>query len=216
TIGIGFTFIAVGMATLNLSNELLGLIATFAFGYGLGLVLSGTNLWVAELAPSRRAAALSILNLGWGIGAISCPVLVMVAERNHRLPVLLSGVAGLSLLLALALVIMKLESPSQRTAAETSLRDQPAASVKMAFALGGLFFLYCGTESAVGGWAGALAKRMEASPGNPWELAPMFFWAGLLAGRAMAPMVLRRAPERTVLISGLTLATASSGALVWF
>src|SRR2546430_17225812 len=32
TIGIGFTFIAVGMATLNLSNELLGLIATFAFG----------------------------------------------------------------------------------------------------------------------------------------------------------------------------------------
>ena len=44
TIGIGFTFIAMGMAAPNLSAEFAGMIATASFGYGLWLVLSGTNL----------------------------------------------------------------------------------------------------------------------------------------------------------------------------
>jgi MFS transporter, FHS family, glucose/mannose:H+ symporter len=215
TIGIGFTFIAMGMAALNLSNEFMGLIATASFGYGLGLVLSGTNLWVAEFAASRRAAALSILNLAWGIGAISCPLLVMIAQTNHRLGLLFLGIAGLSLFLALALVTMDIEPHPQSGAAEPTFRNEPLVGMKTGFALGGLFFLYCGSESAIGGWAAALAKRMGTSPGNLWELAPMFFWAGLLAGRAMAPLVLRRAPERTILIIGLTLAGTSNAALLW-
>jgi len=215
TIGIGFSFIAMGTAALSLSNEFIGLTATGLFGYGLGLVLSGTNLWVAESATSRRAAALSILNLAWGIGAISCPLLVMLAQRNQRLWLLFLGIAGLSLFLALVLGMMDIEPRPQRSTAEARLRNEPSVGIKTGFALGGLFFLYCGTESAIGGWAGTLAKRMGTSPGNLWELAPMFFWAGLLAGRAMAPMVLRRAAERTVLIVGLTVAGASNGALLW-
>jgi fucose permease len=215
TIGIGFIFISMGMGALNLSTEFVGLIATALFGYGLGLVLSGTNLWVAESATSRRAAALSILNLAWGSGAISCPLLVMLAQINHRLGLLLFGIAGLSLLLALALVTTNIEPASPGGAAETTFRNEPRVGMKTGFALGGLFFLYCGSESAIGGWAAALAKRMGTSPGNLWELAPMFFWAGLLGGRAIAPMVLRRAAERTVLIVGLTVAGASNGALLW-
>jgi FHS family glucose/mannose:H+ symporter-like MFS transporter len=80
------------------------------------------------------------------------------------------------------------------------------------------FFLYCGTESAIGGWAAALAKRIESNTGNLWDLAPMFFWAGLLIGRALGPFgpfVLRRAAERTVLFLGLTLAIASNAILLW-
>jgi len=215
TIGIGFTFIAAGIAALNLSNEPISFMATFAFGYGLGLVLSGTNLWIAELAPTRRAAALSILNVAWGIGAISCPLLVLLAQRNHSLGLLLFSISALSLLLALSLVNINVEPWPQTGATETTLHDRPLLRTKTGIALGGLFFLYCGTENAVGGWAGALAKRLGTSPGNLWELAPMFFWAGLLAGRALAPLVLRRTSEKTILILGLTLAGASNTALVW-
>jgi fucose permease len=219
TLGIGFTFIALGIAALNFDSELIGLMATAGFGYGLGLVLAGTNLWVAEVAASRRAAALTISNLAWGIGAISCPVLVMLAQRSHRLGLLLFGIAGLSALHALALASMDIEprpqTRPQRGPAETTFRDGPPVGMKTGFALGGLFFLYCGTESAIGGWTAAFAKRMGTSPGNFWELAPMFFWAGLLSGRAMGPFILRRVPERTVLILGLTLAGACNGALLW-
>ena len=214
TLGIGFTFIALGIAALNLGSEILCLTATAGFGYGLGLVLSATNLWVAEAAAARRAPALTILNLTWGIGAITCPVLVMLAQRGHWLGALLFSVAGLSLLHALALVSMDVEPRSQGSATGGTLPEAPSDGRKTAL-FGALFFLYCGTESAIGGWAAALAKRIGTNTGNLWELAPMFFWAGLLIGRALGPFVLHRATERTVLFLGLTLAGASNTALLW-
>lgn len=215
TLGIGFTFIALGMSGLNLGGELVGLTATASFGYGLGLVLSGTNLWLAEFASSRRAAALSILNLAWGIGAITCPALVMFAQRSQRLGLLLFGIAGLSVLNALALVSMDIEPRLRRDSTETTFQDSSSVGIKTALALGGLFFLYCGTESAVGGWTAALAKRMGTSAGNFWELVPMFLWAGLLIGRALAPLILSRVQEDVVMILGLMLACACNGALLW-
>src|SRR5438309_8448379 len=54
TLALGFTFIALGISALYLGSEFAGLIATAGFGYGLGLVLSATNLWLAAVAASRR------------------------------------------------------------------------------------------------------------------------------------------------------------------
>jgi fucose permease len=56
---------------------------------------------------------------------------------------------------------------------------------------------------------------MGTTAGNLWQLTPMFFWAGLLAGRAMAPLMLRRVAEKTLLITGLILAGGFNGALLW-
>jgi fucose permease len=214
TLGIGFSFMALGIAALNLGNESIGLLAPAVFGYGLGLVLPGTNLWVAEIAASRRAAALTIVNLAWGIGAITCPLLVMLVQRSQRLGLLLFGIAGLSALAGLTLASMDIEPRPQRDAAETTFRDAPTVGMKTGFALGALFFLYCGSEGAIGGWAAVFAKRMGASRENFWELEPMFLWAGLLTGRALGPLVLRRITERRVLIFGLTLAAGCNGVLL--
>jgi fucose permease len=80
--------------------------------------------------------------------------------------------------------------------------------------LGALFFLYVGAEDSVGGWAAALAKRMGSSPNNLWALAPMFFWGGLLAGRAVVPVIPLRKRERLLVTIGLTMGLAASGALI--
>src|SRR6478672_4144161 len=58
TLAAGFTFMALGIAALSLGSEVPSLTGTAGFGYGLGLVLSATNLWVAETAGRRRASAL--------------------------------------------------------------------------------------------------------------------------------------------------------------
>jgi len=215
TLGIGFTFIALGITVLNFGGEILGLIATGGFGYGLGLVLSATNLWVAEAAATRRASALTILNLAWGIGAITCPLLVMLAQRNHWLGPLLCAISVLAALHALAFVSMDIEPTPLRSAAVPTVSNDPYVGIKPAVVLGAFFFLYCGTEGAIGGWAATLAKRTGTNTTNLWELAPMFFWSGLLTGRALGPIILRQAAEQTVLILGLTIAVASNGALLW-
>jgi MFS transporter, FHS family, glucose/mannose:H+ symporter len=211
---IGFAFMALGVGALGVGQERIGLLATGLYGYGLGLILPGTNLWVAEVALGRRAAALSLLNLGWGIGAIGCPALVMLAERSHRLGLLLFGLAGCSALLALAFTLLDVEPHSQAAASGPTPPTAPVRA-RTACALGALFFLYVGGETSIGGWAAALARRLAARPGNRWELAPLCFWAGLLAGRALGPLVLRRITERAMLTAGLVFAAVSNGTLLW-
>jgi fucose permease len=215
TFAAGFTLIALGIAGLNLGNELACLFCTAVFGCGLGLILPGANLWVAEVAASRRASALSILNLAWGIGAVACPALLLFAQRAHRLSFALFGIAGFSALLAIISAAKNIEPPSHENIGAGRIAARPEVTRSTAFALGSLFFLYIGTEGCVGGWTASLAKRMGTTAGNLWQLTPMFFWAGLLAGRAMAPLMLRRVAEKTLLITGLILAGGFNGALLW-
>ena len=94
TLVLGFVAIALGLAGLNAASQVGGLGATAAYGYGLGLVLPSANLWVAEAAESRRVAALSILNFMWGIGAIACAPLVLLAQEHSAISWFLYGVAG--------------------------------------------------------------------------------------------------------------------------
>ena len=112
----GFGLVAAGVAGLNLGSYAACLGATFVFGCGLGQALSTANLWVAEIAKVRRVAALSILNLQWGIGAIACSPLVMLAQRHEATSLLLYALAAGSALMALILAGMNLE-PAEDTGA---------------------------------------------------------------------------------------------------
>jgi len=71
-----------------------------------------------------------------------------------------------------------------------------------------------GAETSIGGWAAALATRTGVAGGSLDGLVPAYFWAGILAGRALGPLVLRHASERAALVLGLALAGAGNGALL--
>ncbi|MGC2531326.1 MAG: MFS transporter [Candidatus Sulfotelmatobacter sp.] len=205
----GFILIAAGVAGLNLGSNGACLGATFVFGCGLGQVLSTGNLWVAEIAKARRVAALSILNLQWGIGAIGCSPLVMLAQRHEATPLLLCVLAAGSALTALILAAMNLEPAETHEAEEQpKLGLREGISRRSTFSLAALFFLYVGSENSVAGWVASLTKRMNSDSGDLWALAPMFFWGGLIAGRALVPMLPLRRLERTLMASGLFLAAA--------
>ena len=210
----GYAAIALGIAGLNSPHHAGGLIATCLFGYGLGLVLPAANLWVAEVMGTRRVAALSILNLAWGVGAISCSPLVLLAQSNGAVAVLLYAIAALALASALILTMVDLEPRSRRKEEIEAGAGLVSASWITTVALGALFFLYVGAESSVGGWAAALAKRTATSPKNLWALAPMFFWGGLLGGRALVPMIALRKREKLLVAIGLSMGLAGSAILL--
>jgi fucose permease len=77
-----------------------------------------------------------------------------------------------------------------------------------------MFFLYVGTESALGGWLAALMQRLPESRPSLWFRAPSIFWGGLLLGRGVAPWVLRRLRERNLASMGLTVAAAAITVLI--
>ncbi|MGA9543675.1 MAG: MFS transporter [Candidatus Sulfotelmatobacter sp.] len=206
----GFFLIAAGVAGLNLGSNVACLVATFVFGCGLGQALSTGNLWVAEIYKTRRVAALSILNLVWGIGAIACAPLVMLAQRHEAISSLFYALAAGSALTAMILAGMNLD-PAEANEGEEQPKPglQERISRRSTLSLAALFFLYVGSENSVAGWVASLTKRMNSDSGDLWALAPMFFWGGLIAGRALVPMLPVRRFERTLLASGLILAAAS-------
>ena len=200
---LGFICIALGVAGLDARTAIVGCIATFLFGYGLGLVLAATNLCVAEMEKSRRASALSLLNLAWGIGAISCPLLIFLAQRARRLSALPLVIAALALVAGLTFAALSAELPKEELTVTSPQEHADTVSLRTAMILGSLFLVYVGTENSVSGWAAALAKRVAPQAASAWELAPMCFWGGLLAGRSAAPAAFRRVGERALMVTGL-------------
>jgi fucose permease len=214
TILCGFILIALGVAGLNSAANLSCMASAALFGCGLGQCVSATNLWVAEVGKARRVAALSILNFAWGIGAIGCPPLVLLAQRRGHVPELLFVIAGSALLVAIVLSTMHFE-PGDTHANEIAVEPKaPVITKRSGAALAAMFFVYVGTESSVSGWVAALAKRVRPDPGNLWLLAPMFFWAGLLVGRAILPLVPGRFQGRAWVIGGIAWSAACVGLLM--
>jgi MFS transporter, FHS family, glucose/mannose:H+ symporter len=215
TILLGFVLMGAGVGLLGFAPWMLGMGAVFLYGMGLGWTIPATNLWVAEMAAPRQAAALSILNLAWSIGAVASPALIGVFKNSL-------GARGFEMGLAAALGLMALSllpnwMASSRRSASGAQMAGPRSAVPWkshgVFSLGAFFFLYVGTETAVGGWAASSAKRVSVGWGSTWLLAPSFFWGALLLGRAAAPLVLRRVSERALVLAGLVL--ASGAMLAW-
>lgn len=203
TLVLGLVIMGLGTAALAGASWTLGMLGAFGSGLGFGLTIPTTNLLVSELNPTRRAAALNLVNFSWGVGAVSCPFVIAALDRVHRLPVFMFGMLGS--LLVLAAVVSRSSADVTRAKVEREPPDPRAWRSKFVPVLAGIFFLYVGSEASVGGWIAAYARRAVAS-GGTWVLTPSFFWAALLLGRAIAPRLLRIVPELVLARIGVLLA----------
>src|SRR6266568_6858647 len=205
-ITLGIALLALGFALLNAPTFTLALAASAIYGLGYGFATPGTNLWVGESYGERRASALNIMNLAWGIGAISSSPLAMLTMRTSLVTPLLYLVAAICATLALVLFRMSFGKPPHQEESVPAAKKADSAGNGVAVLLGVLFFVYVGTEVGTSYWAPSHAQRAAAWSSNTWALAPMFFFAGLLGGRGVAAAILLHLKEVTVAVGGLLLA----------
>jgi len=211
---IGYACMGVGVAALAVSSWSAGMIFIACYGFGLGWSIPTTNLLIAESNPHRRAAALNTLNLAWGLGAVALPVVATGFLRVQRVPAMLFGLAATSLLICAMLTrgpAWNWKTPPAKAPAPVATQQMSSQTSSLVI-LGMLFFLYVGTENSFSGWTASFARRISAGTQADWALVPSFFWAALLLGRAVAPLVLRRMHEIALARTGLFLTVA--GALV--
>jgi MFS transporter, FHS family, glucose/mannose:H+ symporter len=181
------------------------LFALGALGIGYGLVVPPTNLAVAEIGGARSASLVSLVNFAWGAGAVSCSPLVLLALKNGFLPQFLIFFAAFGGLLAFSFLFAKFPDAKHRATNSTTTAATTSVGLGTTLTLAALFFLYVGVEVSLGSWAAAYAKRLAGGGEGIATLAPMFFYGGLLAGRAFAPFVLARVHEYRLVIAALTL-----------
>jgi MFS transporter, FHS family, glucose/mannose:H+ symporter len=208
---IGYVLTGAGLALLNAPTHALALAATSAFGLGYGLVTPPSNLSAAETGGKNSAGLVSLLNFAWGIGAVACSPLILLALKHQALSALLLSVAGCATALAIAFAFVAFPVDHHPTLATDSKSANPVAAIPtltVTIAVSLLFFIYVGTETSIGGWAAAHAKRLAPTVTNLSTIAPMFFYSGLTAGRAAAPLVLARIRELRVIAAAFALAAA--------
>jgi fucose permease len=210
---LGLGLMATGAATLLGSGYQTGLMSALSMGIGLGLAIPTTNLLVSGLNPQRRAAALSLINLSWGAGAVGCPFFIAALLSGQHVSLFLDSLAAL--LIVALLMVARISFPSFASSPNRALGMNSAIwRSRWIPILGAMFFLYVGSEGAVSGWIATYAKRILAGPGASWVLMPSVFWVALLLGRALVPLALRRMKPLALAKWGLRLAAAGVAVLL--
>ncbi len=204
-LSLGLAVMALGVGGLGLIAWPGVLLSVGCYGIGLGIAIPSTNLFVAEAAPNRRSAALNILNLTWGVGALLAPPVFAWFAARQRADAFIFGLAAALVAATVGIVLLASSARgAERREVGPSQSEPPRwwrSPVFLVF--GALFFIYVGTENALAGWVALYAHRLEASPAA--TSTPAFFWAALLAGRAVAPASLRWLGEARHVQSGLLL-----------
>ena len=200
----GFALIAIGIAALAFVTWPSCLLPICCYGVGVGMAIPACNLHVAAANPHRRASALNILNFVWTGGALAwAPFAAGLSARPRSF--LFLGLFVALFTVCLALTRLQNGIPAQEDVRSASTPGPPVSAYLLTALL---FFLYIGIESSWAGWATSYAQRMNATT-RLWMFAPSFFWGALLAGRALAPIFLKRVSEDLLLILDLVLATAA-------
>jgi fucose permease len=96
----------------------------------------------------------------------------------------------------------KSASPDQSPTLASGILSKRSVAV-----IAGLFFIYVGTETCMGGWIAAYARRLDSGSRDFWAVTPSFFWGAMLLGRFFAPIALRHLREIRLAIWGVTLAS---------
>jgi fucose permease len=216
-INAGLLTMAAAIAVLPHGSRLVGVICVASYGAGLGLAVPAANLQVAEVNPERRSAALNLLNFSWSAGAVACPFLVAVALKHQAIVFFLEATTGFMLAVSIGI------AATSRLVADpkVAVRDSQKTSTPIDWGessltvLCALFFLYVGTENAVGGWVASYAKSFRHTTATLSVMTPSFFYAALMAGRWLAPAVLRRVEEIQVARAGILLACTGMTGLIW-
>jgi FHS family glucose/mannose:H+ symporter-like MFS transporter len=207
-IALGLTFMSIGVSTVPLGVWPVGIASISLYGMGFGLTIPAANLLVADANPDRKAAALNLLNFAWSIGAVACPFLVGHFMRIARTSQFLYALGAAIVLVAVLLAAAPYARPvvPSQEASRQRQRVFPLLLSPSAIALGALFFVYVGTENAVGGWLASYAQRLAANPSSNWITTPAYFYGTLLLGRLLIPLLLRTLHELKTARIGIAVA----------
>src|SRR5580698_2469423 len=212
----GLVLMSAGVGLLLAGPKGLGMLCIAAYGGGLGLAVPAANLLVAQVNPGRRSATLNILNFCWSMGAVSCPFLVAAAAKSLRVPLFLAAVAGFALLMAIGIAMM----PSSIVEPSTGRNQIRKASDAIPWRggafliLAALFFLYVGVENGFGFWLATYSKSLGKMSPTMALMTSSFFYAAMMLGRWLAPLLLRLSDEIRLVQVGLLVACAGMAGLV--
>jgi MFS transporter, FHS family, L-fucose permease len=211
---VGIVLLMVGTAGLTTGRSLpLVLACALIAGLGHGAIDVSVNVLIAEVFVERSAAALNLLNVFFGVGAVAGPALAGLTLQlwGTALPSLWLG-AGLFVLLA-PLAPLLAVVPRTLHRAEQAAPAAPLYRSPLLWAIGALVLLYVGIENGIGGWTTAYLVQTTALTAATAALVTSGFWLALTVGRVAGAILGTRLAPHTLLRVSL-IGSFAGGALL--
>lgn len=213
-LAIGPLLVAAALALIARAGRIDDMIpAVVLLGAGGAALNAASNTLVADLHedPGRKSAALNILGVFFGFGALWVPFSAGALLASVRIDRLLFAVAGLCMLVAIFAAPLRYPAPKQKHRLPIAdMRRFLRSPLVMLMAC--LLFLQSGAEFTMGGYVSTYLTRgfgMGVSEAS-WVLAS--YWAAIMLARILLSRVLVRMKPRRVVI-GCAAAAAVFAAL---
>lgn len=201
TLLVAVAFVLLGGA--GSYRELL--VAVLLLGAGGGALNGGTNVLIADLysEPQRKAAALNLLGIFFGFGAMLLPFFVGSLVARLTLNTILYITAGLALAPAVLFLTLAFPRPKQ----QQGFRLSEAARVignPIVLLLGFVLFFQSGNEFIIGGYTSLYLTSEMKLPFTHASYLLAGYWAAIMVGRIVSSKLLSRVNSYAlVLLSAL-------------
>ena len=198
---VGFALIVTRVQAAAALILILG--CSLVLGFGANAIVASGHALVAEVAATSRNSVLNLLDICFGLGLASLPLVVQALQRQGGVELIFWSLAALTVGLLFLIVTSRFPAPTQSHSSgvgeAVSLFANPSFLL-LALAL----FMYVGAEVSVGKWVVTFMER------DPNILASQGVTAAHL--ESMSPDVLTRFFEADPIgvgIAGYALRTLS-------
>ncbi len=193
---LGLVTAAIGFAAFaNAPSPLLACIALFAAGWGVGQLITASNITAGRRYSKHRGSALALLNFSFSLGAMLSPLLA--AWFTPRLPLrtlLLAFAACFAAVLVRLFMELFANGPEELPQAP-ALQSESRLTLRIYVYFALLLFLYGGVETSLDGWLTTFALRYGDRTLAIGQYTTLVLWASLTAGRALSSVLLLRITE---------------------
>lgn len=206
---LGLVLIAAALGLLPRSRGFGGIVALlFVLGLGGGIVVTGANALVSDVAESYRGTALNLVNLFFGLGGMATPFIS--ANLLKRDTVKLCYAAGAFALVAL-LVQIAAPIPGPTGTQSFVLAEAGAVLGRPILLLLGLFlFLYVSCEVGIWNWFAQHLMAEGIPESRALNILSLGFALGLLLGRvAVSPVLISVSPQTVTLWASVAMAVTT-------
>lgn len=197
-------FVLAGASTYGLVVA-----AAVILGFGGGGLNGGTNALTSDVNPERRGAALNLLGIFFGFGALLIPFLMatLLGWAGLRNILIFAAVLGLVPLALFALSFFP--APKQAQGFPLS-RAAAVVNDPRLWLCAFILFFESGNEFTVGGWISTYLHEVHGSAASAASLVLAGYWAAIMAGRLAASRVAGRVKNESLILGAAGLAFISA------
>ena len=216
--------VASSLVLFNLASTYSFLIlAAVLLGFGGGGLNGGSNALTSDIYPERRSAALNLLGIFFGFGALAIPFLIGALLGTIGLTAILVVAALLSLIPFGFFLLLRF--PPAKQAQGFPLRQ--AARVlghPLLWLCGFLLFFQSGNEFTIGGWTSTYLNEYFHLTPTAASFVLAGYWAAVMIGRLIITRLVRVARNEILILgsailslcAAVVIAVAPSGGVAGF